>query len=211
MTKVCTDCLDRKEISEFGKAPENADKLRGACKECYNAKQRERRKSRGYDGCKKYEKTPNGFIMRMYRNMLSRISGIQKEKFHLYEGKELMPKEEFYAWVKQDKDFISLFAAYEKSGYERKLAPSPDRIKSELGYMIGNIRIITHSHNSSLGSLSKGTKGDIEAYKDGVLVGTYAGLAKCQKATGVHESQICNVIQGKHKQAGGFTFKRIPK
>jgi len=37
----------------------------------------------------KYEKTKNGFLMRVYRNMRSRIAGVQKEKFHLYAGKNI--------------------------------------------------------------------------------------------------------------------------
>src|SRR5437868_1147795 len=47
----------------------------------------------------KYEKTPKGFLMRLYRNMQSRVTGVQKKKYHLYEGKELLPRAEFYDWA----------------------------------------------------------------------------------------------------------------
>ena len=63
----------------------------------------------GYAAYKKYEKTPNGFLMRMYRNMKSRISGIQHKKAHLYAGKELMTKEQFYSIVKSSNEFDILF------------------------------------------------------------------------------------------------------
>jgi hypothetical protein len=34
--------------------------------------------------CKKYEKTPKGYLMRTYRNMKSRVLGIQHKKAHIY-------------------------------------------------------------------------------------------------------------------------------
>ena len=58
--------------------------------------QRERRKNNGNASTKKYEKTKNGFLMRCYRNMKSRITGVQKQKAHLYVGKSLLEKELFY-------------------------------------------------------------------------------------------------------------------
>jgi hypothetical protein len=101
---------------------------------------------------KRYEKTKNGFLMRMYRNMESRISGVQKQKFHLYEGKTLLERKEFYDWVLSNDEFHRLFGIYEQSGYDRKLAPSVDRIDSSLGYYLSNMEIVTHSVNSSRGA-----------------------------------------------------------
>lgn len=101
---------------------------------------------------KKYEKTPKGYLMRSYRNMKSRVTGIQKTGS--WTGKELLPKEDFYVWALSDPTFKRLFAAYEESGYERKLAPSPDRIDSSKGYTLDNMRWLTHSENSRLGSKS---------------------------------------------------------
>jgi hypothetical protein len=103
---------------------------------------------------KKYEKTPNGFLMRMYRNMSSRVLGIQYKKAHLYSGLEILGKEEFYAWAKDSKEFWILFKNYQDSGYKKKLAPTVDRIDSTIGYKISNMRWLTHSENSRLGSLS---------------------------------------------------------
>jgi hypothetical protein len=107
---------------------------------------------------KKYEKTKDGFLMRAYRNMKSRVSGIQKLKSHLYLGKELLPKEEFYKFSLDSKDFHNLFEVWEKSNYDRKLTPSIDRINSDLGYLLVNIRWITHSENSRLGSIKRHLK-----------------------------------------------------
>ena len=101
---------------------------------------------------KKYEKTKNGFLVRKYRNMLSRINGVQKHKHHLYVGKQILDKKDFYNWALSHEDFHKLFKDYEDSGYNRKLCPTVDRINPCLGYVLSNIRWLTHSENSRLTS-----------------------------------------------------------
>lgn len=104
---------------------------------------------------KKYEKTRKGFLVRLYRNMLSRVSGVQFTKFHLYAGKSILDKNIFYEWALSDSNFNKLFDDYEKSGYQRKLAPSVDRINSSIGYELSNMEFITMSENSRRGSISR--------------------------------------------------------
>lgn len=89
---------------------------------------------------KKYEKTKNGFLMRAYRNMKSRVNGIQHKKAHLYQGKSLLNKEEFYDWSLTNKDFNKLFEQWEKDGYPRRTCPSIDRIDSGVGYELTNMQ-----------------------------------------------------------------------
>lgn len=120
-----------------------------------NEKQRVYRDKTNNSITKRYEKTKGGFLMRMYRNMKSRINGIQKKKSHLYKGKELINKDEFYLLAKSNVEFNKLFEEWELSNYNRKLTPSADRINPKLGYTIDNIRFITHSENSRLGGLSR--------------------------------------------------------
>lgn len=118
-------------------------------------KQRERRKRQGNAVTKKYERTKRGKLMRIYRNMKSRINGIQKKKAHLYAGKSLLGKNEFYEWSLNSKEFHELFDEWVKSGYSRKLAPSVDRIDSSIGYKLGNMEWVTHSENSRRGNLAR--------------------------------------------------------
>ena len=113
--------------------------------------QRDRRKRTGNHTTKKYEKTKKGFLMRLYRNMQSRIKGVQKVKFHLYSNKEILDKVEFYNWALNNPAFHDLFETYEKSEYDRKLSPSVDRVDSNKGYTIDNMEFITTSENSSRG------------------------------------------------------------
>ena len=124
-------------------------------KEEFNKRQRERRKANGNAATKKYEKTKKGFLMRLYRNMQSRVDGVQKLKHHLYKGKYLLPREEFYEWALNDESFHKLFEEYESSGYERKLAPSVDRVDSSCGYSIDNMEFVTMSENSRRGNESR--------------------------------------------------------
>ena len=111
-------------------------------------KQRAYRAKTNNTTTKKYEKTKGGFMMRMYRNMKSRISGIQQKKAHLYAGKELIDKNSFYEIVRSSSEFDLLFSNWEQNNYDRKLTPSVDRINSSIGYTKENIRFVTHSENS---------------------------------------------------------------
>lgn len=112
-----------------------------------NRKQREARVKNNNIHTKKYEKTKKGFLVRMYRNMQSRILGIQQKKAHLYLGKEILDKNEFYEWALNNPEFHRTFDKWEAEGYERRIAPSIDRINSDYGYTLDNIRIVEFHHN----------------------------------------------------------------
>ena len=120
--------------------------------------QREYRKRINNSVTRKYEKTEKGFLVRVYRNMKSRVEGIQKLKYHLYQNLELLDKNIFYNYSLNDKDFINLYNNWIINDYDRRLTPSIDRKDSNLGYNLDNIRWITHSENSRLGALSNKRK-----------------------------------------------------
>lgn len=87
--------------------------------------------------------------------MKSRIDGVQRQKHHLYAGLTILPKEEFYAWANGNADFHRLFKDYVDSGFQRKMAPSADRLDSKIGYEIGNMEFVTMSENSRRGTCSR--------------------------------------------------------
>jgi hypothetical protein len=103
---------------------------------------------------KKYEKTPKGFVMRAYRNMQSRVTGVQTKKAHLYKGLTLLDRQEFYSWALDDSEFRRLYKRWVETGYEHRLTPSINRIDSNKGYTLDNLEWVTHSVNSSLGGAS---------------------------------------------------------
>jgi hypothetical protein len=124
-------------------------------RELRNKEQRERRARNGNLSTHKYEKTINGFLMRKYRNMESRIKGIQKLKYHLYQGKDLLDRKTFYQWAKESETFIKLYNTWKENNYQRKLTPSVDRIDPSKGYQLSNMEWVTHSENSRRGSLAQ--------------------------------------------------------
>lgn len=119
------------------------------------ADQRARRQRDGNIYTIRYERTKSGKLMRIYRNMQSRVEGVQHLKAHLYEGKELLSREDFYAWAADCPDFERLFDAWAESGYLRRLAPSVDRVDSRRGYSTDNMEWVTHSENSRRGAVNR--------------------------------------------------------
>ncbi len=93
--------------------------------------------------------------MRLYRNMQSRVTGVQKLKSHLYKGKSLLSREEFYKWAIASDEFWVLFWDWENDGYICTLTPSVDRLDSKKGYEIGNMEWVTHSENSRRGTIAR--------------------------------------------------------
>ena len=149
----CNRCGAVKPDPEFRRANGRAHQ---PCKDCYNVEQREYRRASGNSATRRYEKTKRGFLMRLYRNMQSRITGVQKQKSHLYTGKPLaVSREQFYEWAFTHPSFHERFAAWEISGYARQYTPSVDRIDSARGYEFDNMEWVTHSENSRRGSLSR--------------------------------------------------------
>jgi len=125
------------------------------------AQQRAYRRKNGNIQTQKYErKNPKGFMMRVYRNMLSRVTGVQRKKFHLYEGLELLPKEEFYSWaLAPDSDFWSLWTTWQMTGQRQADCPSIDREDPTKGYILDNMRWLPHSENSRLTRANRSTHG----------------------------------------------------
>jgi hypothetical protein len=123
------------------------------CYKLYNQKNNRIKYHNKYT--KKYEKTIGGFLMRLYRNMLSRVCGIQRFKKHLYFGKEILGKNDFYTWAKNNNEFLRLYNVWKENNYDRKLTPTVDRIDSNQGYILSNMRWLNHSDNSRLGTLHR--------------------------------------------------------
>lgn len=153
--KTCINCGNEYPLSEFREQNETKDGHANQCRLCLNTIQRERRKKNENKTTSIYEKTPKEFLVREYRNMKSRVTGVQKKKAHLYLGKPLLDKEDFYRWAIFHIDFVLLYTEWVRSNYNRKLTPTVDRVDSSKGYELGNMEWVTHSENSRRGSLSR--------------------------------------------------------
>jgi hypothetical protein len=161
-TKQCSACTLIKSVDLFYVDNAKVDCLKNRCVECETLrrpsviKQKRGAKPsniplsiRKAKVCYKYEKTRKGHLMRTYRNMLSRVLGIQKKNIHLYLGLPILDKQDFYIWALTDKEYNELYDSWVKNNYLLSLCPSIDRIDSDKGYIKGNIRWLTQSQNSS--------------------------------------------------------------
>ena len=157
MTHTCTYCNVEKDVDLFVKSINNSRGYLNICKKCRNESQKHNRAASNNIYTKKYEKTKKGFAVRLYRNMKSRVFGVQKKCPHLYVGKEILPKEDFYNWILNNEKFHALFSRYKASNYDIRLAPSVDRIDSSIGYTLNNIQILTNSENCAKTSRRKVT------------------------------------------------------
>ncbi|TIN82735.1 MAG: hypothetical protein E5X94_00500 [Mesorhizobium sp.] len=116
----------------------------------YLRKQREYRALTNNASTVKYERTKKGKLMRTYRNMQSRVEGILKKKAHLYAGLPILPRDDFYRWAMASNAFHNLYDGWVASDYQCGESPSVDRIDAAEGYIIGNMRWLTHRENSRL-------------------------------------------------------------
>jgi hypothetical protein len=146
--KFRTDILKSSKKKEYKYIDENGFSVSGRkCIPCFRKATMKHRIETKNKSTHKYEKTKKGFLMRLYRNMKSRITGVQSKKHHLYKGKSLLEKNDFYSWALKSKDFHELFDIWEKSKYEQTLTPSVDRILFNKGYELENMRWVTFSEN----------------------------------------------------------------
>ena len=101
-----------------------------------------------------YAKSLKGRLVRCYNHMSQRVKGTCKE-YHKYKGLSILDKQDFYDWAISDKNYNKLHSDWVLSNYKLSKCPSIDRIDSLKGYDIDNIRFLTHSENSRLGSISR--------------------------------------------------------
>ncbi len=104
-----------------------------------------------------YAKTLKGRLVRCYNHMSQRVKGTCKG-YHRYKGLSILDKQAFYDWAINDKKYNELHNDWVLSNFELSKCPSIDRIDSSKGYDIDNIRFLTQSENSRLGSISRWSK-----------------------------------------------------
>ncbi len=93
-------------------------------------------------------KTKPGFYLgTCYSEIIRRVTTYTKLRPR-YFGLDRCSKEEFVNKFINDSKFLQLFINWQNNQFQRKFAPSIDRINNNEGYLLNNIRFISHSENS---------------------------------------------------------------
>ncbi len=96
---------------------------------------------------KDYNRSPFGFLSRLYMNMKSRIKYSYLKSFKHYKGLDILPRNKFYKWAVKHPIYIKLYNEYKSNNYIKRLAPSVDRINPDKGYVLSNMEWVTYSEN----------------------------------------------------------------
>jgi hypothetical protein len=102
--------------------------------------------------------TISRFLSNLYCCMNRRVRGKATSRPDLYLGLPILPRDVFYNWAKNHPDFLSLYKRWITNNFDRKLAPSINRMNSSKGYVLGNIEWMTFSQNSGLSSVVREMK-----------------------------------------------------
>ncbi len=103
-----------------------------------------------------YERSFEGFLRKRYWNMKRRVKGTAGPRPKgSYLGVPLMEMEDFLEWGRAHPEYARLYYSWVESGRARSLTPTVDRIKRELGYVLGNIQWLTMSDNTRKGALQE--------------------------------------------------------
>lgn len=108
-----------------------------------------------------HKATITAFLNKMYKDMKGRVTGtktgaVADRTKHIYLGKPILPKDVFVQWAKNHPDFLSLYKRYVMNDFERRLAPSVNRMNSKRGYTLDNMEWMSSGQNSGLsGTVTK--------------------------------------------------------
>lgn len=96
---------------------------------------------------KRYRTNPDRYLKHKYYMMKRRCEG--KTNHHTYDNLSILSMDEWLEWCEETKPiFMKLFNDWGKSGWDRKKAPSIDRLDNSFGYEKGNMQWITNYENT---------------------------------------------------------------
>lgn len=163
------------------------------CKEC-DAKR-----------AKAYRKTPKGLISQIYNDQVKTCKKRGRE-LPKYTQKEL------YDWIISQPNFNQLMTEWKRSGYNRKLVPSIDRLDSLKTYSFDNIQLVTFEENEKQALIDRKSGKDfrqariVGKIKDKEIVKIYHSVNAAARDNNCMAGHISEVAYGKRKQAGGFNW-----
>lgn len=156
-TKRCFKCGIVKPIADFYKHPQTKDGHLNKCKECTKADV-QKNYAKHIDYYHKYDqhryrKNKSRFLDHVYQGIVRRCNGIPRRYSSTGTTPISVPEwRQFCAAT--EVEFNKLYDGWEKSGFQRKMAPSIDRIDNGRGYTVDNMQWLSQSENSRKGVMS---------------------------------------------------------
>jgi len=154
-----------------------------------------------------YLRTINGLISQIYRGQIrnSKTRGHKEPEY---------TREWFDNWFKTQPILNKIYEEWKKSGYEKSLTPSVDRINANRFYTKDNIQLMTWGSNKRKGELDKKegiVKGDskpiVQYDKNLNKIKEYHSISEADRQTGIDFRNISAVLNGKRKTTGGFIWR----
>lgn len=141
----------------------------------------------------RYRKTKKGLVTNLFHKMKSRNT----VDFRLSDLQE---------FSKCNK-FDRLFKEWEKSGYNKQLKPSIDRISNKIGYNLSNIQWLTWAENRYKQIMERRSrKGAVVQVLAGKKVKCYKSQREAVIQTGLSQSGISMCLNGKRETCGGYSW-----
>ncbi len=185
-----------KKCSRCKKTKPNFRKHSTVCRECINEKKKNKRR------------TKPGTITAIYEGQL----GSSKKRGH---RPPEYTKQELIEWLTSQVLFHELYDEWKQSGYIRRLKPSVDRKCDDVHYCMSNIQLMTWGENDDKASrehkegiLVYDQKPVLQYDKEGNFIAEYFSQTEASRQTGIPQSNIWKVLEGKRKHAGGFRWQR---
>lgn len=144
----------------------------------------------------RYRKTRKGLVTNLFHKMKSR-NIVEFDLDYL---------QEFSKCIK----FERLFIEWEKSGYEKQLKPSIDRISNKRVYKKGNIQWLTWAENRFKQTLERKHRSPKVAQTlNGKIIKIYKSQKDVIMKTGISQGNLSSALTGKRKHASGYSWEYI--
>ncbi len=129
------------------------------------------------------------FVIKVY-NAQRRAS---KLRGHVYPN---YTNEELYVWFLNQPNVYKLFNEYIKSGRDKWLAPSPDRLDPTKPYSLDNLQLVSWNENARNNDIFMSIP-VFEYTLDGVFINKHQSAAQAGKKYSIHASLISKCCKGK--------------
>lgn len=156
-----------------------------------------------------YYKTVEGLLSVIYNGQ----QGRSKKRKYAPPNYSL---KEFKDWLVSQKVFHELYADWVKSGYQKMMRPSADRLNDYKSYTFTNLRWVTWQENFDkakddiiTGINNKNSKAINQYSLGGVFIKEYHSTIEASRQTNINRSNITQCCLGKRKTASSFKWSFV--